>query len=80
MASEDFRLPIQRQMIGVFAGQHVGQEAGTRHAALDRAWRRRCLNDRVTTGAREFWSHDANDFEAYGLEFEHFRDVVAKVL
>jgi len=67
-------------MIGVFADQHVGQEAGAGHAAFDRARRCRRLHDRIATRARKLRTHLANHFEAHGLQLQHLADVFTKML
>lgn len=37
LALEDLALAIERQMVGVFGDQDMGQQAGTGSSALDRA-------------------------------------------
>jgi len=76
----DLRLPIEWQMIGVFADEHVCQESGSGHATLDRARRCRRLHDRIAAGAGELGAHVPNHFEAHRLEFEHLADIFAQML
>ena len=79
-ARVDLRLPIEWQMIGVFADQHVRQEAWSGHPAFDRTrWRRR-LHDHIATRTRQLGAYLVNDFEAHRLELQHVAGVLAEVL
>ena len=58
VALEDLALPVERQMIGVFVDQDVGEQAGPGSATLDRAGRQRRLRERLAARAREARPHD----------------------
>src|SRR5579884_1747715 len=76
----DLRLSVERQMIGVLADQHVRQESGSGHSALNGArWRWR-LHDRIAAGAGQFGTHVPNHFEAHRLQLKHFTDVFTQGL
>ena len=45
VALEDLALPVERQMVGLLAHQHMGQKARTMAAALDGAGGQRCLDE-----------------------------------
>ena len=51
LALVNLRLAIERQMIGVFGDEHVGDGRLGRQAALDQPRRRRRLDDDVLAGA-----------------------------
>jgi hypothetical protein len=74
LAREDLRLPIEREVIAIFADDHVRQESRSGHAALDWACRRGAAR------AGQLGAHVANDLEAHRLEFEHLANVFAQML
>ena len=51
VALEDLALAIERQVVGVLADQHMGEQARARAAALDGARRQRRLDEALAAGA-----------------------------
>ena len=51
LAGVDLRLPIERQVIGIFGDQHLGDGRLGRQSALDQPRRRRRLHDLVLAGS-----------------------------
>jgi hypothetical protein len=76
LSGEDLRLPVQREMVGVFADQHVRQHRLGRHAAVDRPFRRRCLDHRLPAGpAAIFGAANDPDPQMRRNKVEHLGDV-----
>jgi len=74
-AVEDLALAVERQVIGIFADQHMGQEARPRTATLDRAGRQRRLDEAFAAGAGQPGPHDAVHDEAAGDIFQLLGDI-----
>ena len=76
LAAVDLGLPIERQVVRVFADQHMGDRHFGRHAARDQP--RRCGGLRDAVGARAagiFGAACDDDTELGGDDVEPFRDV-----
>jgi hypothetical protein len=71
-------LPVERQVIAIFADQHMGEQTGTRPAALDGQVGRRGLMDRLARAARDLGAHMLDHLEVAGHIFQHFALVLAK--
>ena len=78
LALVNLRLAIERQMIGVFGDQHVGDGRLGRQAALDQPRRRRRLDDDVLAGAAGVFgpAHHQHP-ELRGNDVELFAHVLA---
>ena len=77
LAGVDLRQAIQRGVIGILAHQHMGQQAGAGHAAIDRSARCTGLHDAVARRAGQARPHMADDLELTEQVVEHFADVLA---
>ncbi len=76
-AVEDLALAIERQVIGIFADQHMGQQARPWAAALDRARRQRRLDEAFAAGAGQPGPDDPVHDEAAGDILQFLGDVLA---
>ena len=76
-AVEDLALAVERQVIGVFANQDMGQQAWPWAAALDGARRKRCLDEALAAGAGQSGPDDPVHDEAAWDILEFFGDVFA---
>ena len=74
----DLRLAIERQVIGIFGDEHVGDRRLGRQAALDQPRRRRRLDDDVLASAAGVFgpAHDQHP-ELGGHDIELLADVLA---
>ena len=76
-AVEDLALPVERQVIGVLADQHMGEQARAGTATFDRArWQRR-LREAVAAGAGHPRAHDPVHDEAAGDVFQLLGHILA---
>ena len=73
----DVALPVQRQVIAVLRHQHMGEQARTRPAPLDRQRRHRRLHDRLASAAAQLRPDVAPPLEERGHVFEHLALVLA---
>lgn len=79
-ARANLALPIQGAVVGVFAHHHVGNQASTSHAAINRATRRQRLCHRVALGAGKLRAQVANDLEAARLVVQYLGYVLPNLL
>ncbi len=57
LAGVNLRLPVQRQMIGIFGYQNLGDGGLGRQSAFDQPGRSRCLHDAVLAAiGRRIWA------------------------
>jgi hypothetical protein len=77
-AGEDLGLPIQRQVIDVFADQQVRQRGRGRPAARGGHRRGRGLGDRVAGGAGEFGADVTDDPVMPGHVVQRLGDILAE--
>ena len=78
LALVNLRLAIERQMVGVFGDEHVGDGRLGRQAALDQPRRRRRLDDDVLASpAGVFGPAHHNHSELRGNDVEPFPEVLA---
>ena len=77
VALEDPALAIERQMVGVLADQHMGEQARTRAAALDGPRRQRRLDEPLAAGAGQPRADDPVHDEAAGDVFQLLGHVLA---
>ena len=75
LAFEDLALAVERQVVGVLADQHMGEQPRTGAAALDRAGRQRRLDEALAAGAGQPGPDDAVHDEASGHIFQLFGHV-----
>ena len=61
LAQQHQRLPVERQVPSVLAGQHVGDHRLGRQPALDQSLRRRCLHDGTFAGSASVFGPDRDD-------------------
>ena len=78
VALEDLTLAVERQMIGIFVDQHMGQQAGSGSATLDRAAWQRGLREAIAARAGHSWAHDAVHDEASGHIFQLLGHIFAQ--
>jgi hypothetical protein len=81
LAAVDLGLPVKRQVIGIFADQHMGDCGLGRHAARDQP--RRCgrLCNAIGAGpAGIFGTAGDDDTELGGHDVEPFRDILADAM
>ena len=76
LTREDFGLPVERQVIAVFANQHVGQKPRPGAAALNRARRKRRLRERFTAGAGHARADDPAHDKASGDILQLFGNIL----
>jgi hypothetical protein len=76
-AVEDLAMAVERQVIGIFADQDMGQQTRPWATALDRARRQRRLNEAFAAGAGQPGSDDPVHDEAAGHVFQFFGDILA---
>ncbi len=57
LAGVDFRLTVQRQMLGELSHHYAGQQSRTGVTALDGFWWLRSLNYTVAPAAGQFWAN-----------------------
>ena len=75
---KDLRLPVQRQMPGIFGDQHVSDERLGGHAALDEPCRRRSLRHAVSAGTASVFGPARNDdAQPGGNPVEPLGDILA---
>lgn len=74
---KDPALAIQGKMVGILADEHMGQQARSGAATLDRARRQRGLHEPLTTGAGQPGPHDPVHDEAARHIFQLFRHILA---
>src|SRR5690606_8013954 len=70
--------PIERQMVGELADEHMRQETGSGTTALDRARGQRRLDEPLATRARQARPHDPVHDEPAGDILELLGDVLAE--
>ncbi len=75
----DFRLPVQRQMIGILRYQHMRQQPRSGQATINRPARRWRLHDLGTTSAAQLRPHCADHFKARRNVFQRFRHVFSQM-
>ena len=77
-AAHDLRLPVKRQVIGVFRDQHMGDGALGRQRSFDQMRRRRRLGDAVLADAAGVFRADCDDDpELSRHDVEALRSVLA---
>jgi hypothetical protein len=76
-AVEDLALAVERQVIGIFADQDMGQQTRPWATALDRARRQRRLNEAFAAGAGQPGSDDPVHDEVAGHVFQFFGHILA---
>lgn len=76
LAGEDFGLPVERQVIAVFANQHMGQQPRSGTATLNRARGQRGLCKRLTAGAGHARTDDPAHDKTTGDIFQLLGDVL----
>lgn len=74
---EDLALAVERQMIGIFAHQHMGEETRTRPTALDGAGRQRSLDEPLAARTGQPRPHDPVHDEAARDVFQLLGHVLA---
>ena len=79
-ARVNLALPIQGAVVGVFAHHHMGNQAGTSHAAIHRATRRQRLCHCKALGAGKLGADVADDLEAARLVVQYLRYVLTNFL
>lgn len=77
VAVKDLALAAKRKVIGVFVDQNMGEKAGTRTPAFDRARRRRGPGEAIATRAGHPWPHDAVHDEPSGHIFQFLSHIHA---
>ena len=80
VALEDLALAIQRQVVGIFVDQNMGEQARTGTPAFDRARRQRGLGEAIATRAGHPGPHDAVHDEAAGQVFQLLGPFVGKTV
>ncbi|CUH71468.1 hypothetical protein TL5120_01617 [Thalassovita autumnalis] len=73
----DLGLPLKRQVITIFADQHVRHEAGAGPPAFDQAGRQRGLGESFTAGAGHAWADKPAHDEVTGDVIQLFGHVLA---
>lgn len=76
-AGVDLGLPLKRQVIAIFADQHVRHEARTRAPAFDQARRQRCLCEGFTTSAGHAGADELTHHEVTGDVIQLLGDILA---
>ena len=66
LAGVDLRLPVQRQMVGIFGHQNLGDSGLGRQAALDQARRRQGLQDAVLATPAGIFGPPGNEHPELG--------------
>ena len=74
---EDLALAVEWEMVGIFADQHMGEQAGAGTAAFDRARGQRGLDEPFTTGTCQPGADNPVHDEAPRNILQLFRDVLA---
>ena len=74
---EDPALAVERQMIGIFVHQHMGEETRTRPTALDGAGRQRGLDEALAARTGQPRPHDPVHDEAARDVFQLLGDILA---
>ena len=78
LAGEDLRLPVERQVVGVFGDEDLRDQSVGRQATLDQPRRRGCLHDRVPAGAASVaWAADHQHPELHRHHVEALGDVLS---
>lgn len=77
VAFEDLALPIERQMVGILAHQHTGEQPGTGTAALDGSGGQRRLGEALAARAGQARAHDPVHHEPAGHILELLGHVFA---
>ena len=78
LAGQDLALPVERQVVGVFADQDVGHQGLGRQPALDQSRRCRRLHHRAFAGAAAIFRPAGDDhLELRRDDVEALRDVLA---
>jgi hypothetical protein len=81
LAGHDLGLPIERQMIGIFGNQHMGDSRFRRQACLDQASWSWGLDDAVGAGtARKFGAAGDEDAELRRDDVQTLGDILADAL
>lgn len=78
-AGVDLTLPIERQVLAVFGGEHEGQQMRAGAAAGDRVGRCRRLGDALAIAARHGLAHVLDHLPASRLAFEALGDDLAEL-
>ncbi len=76
----DLRLAIKRQVIAVFANQHMREQTGARASARDRARGQLGLGESLAAGAGHAGPHDPFHDEVAGDIFQLLGDIFAELL
>ena len=78
LAGVDLALAVERQVVGVFADQHMGDERLRRQPALDQPRRCRRLEHRALAGTAAIFGSAGDDHLELGRnDVEPLRDVLA---
>ncbi|GCR85483.1 hypothetical protein EC162594_05124 [Escherichia coli O145:H28] len=78
LAGIDFRLTVQRQMLGELSHDYAGQQSRTGVTALDGFWWLRSLNYTVAPAAGQFWANRF-DYPERGVDdIQLFRDAFSQ--
>ncbi len=78
LAAVDLRLPIERQRVGIFGDQNMGQQAGTSDTAVDGPGRCRSLHDPVAAVAAQLRADVADDLETCPDVLQHLGGIFAQ--
>lgn len=80
LTRENFGLPVERQVIVVFANQHVGQKPRPGADTFNRVGRKRSLRERFTAGAGHAWADDPVHDKATVDRFQFLGNIFADLV
>ena len=81
LAAVDLGLPVERQVIGILADQHMGDRGFGRHATRDQPRRGSCLCNAIGAGPTGiFGAAGDDDAELGGHDVEPFRDILTDAM